>query len=52
MSLLKSGETYSGVSKYHDFDSVQLLTKSGDIIIMYDAVKRIVPLEPDGSIAE
>ncbi|MEQ4626709.1 hypothetical protein [Providencia manganoxydans] len=50
--FLKSGETYSGVSKYHDFDSVQLVTKSGDIIIMYDAVKRIVPLEPDGSIAE
>ena len=50
--FLKSGETYSGVSKYHDFDSVQLETQSGDIVIMYDAVKRVVPLESDGSLSE
>lgn len=50
--FLKSGEAHNGVSKFHDFDSVQLETQSGDIIIMYDAVKRIVPLEEDGSLAK
>ncbi|WP_369427550.1 hypothetical protein [Providencia sp. PROV236] len=51
--FLKSGCTYTGVSNYRDFDSLQLTTDDHRVIlIMYDAVKRIVPLEPDGSLSE
>nr|WP_181374628.1 hypothetical protein [Pectobacterium carotovorum]AKG47452.1 Repressor of phase-1 flagellin [Pectobacterium carotovorum] len=50
--FLKSGDAYNGVSKFHDFDSVQLETISGNIVIMYDAINRIVPLEEDDSLAE
>ncbi|MGJ0628962.1 hypothetical protein [Xenorhabdus bovienii] len=50
--FLSSGKIYKGVSVNCDYDSVQLKTASGDVVIMYNAVKRIVPLEDDGSLAE
>lgn len=50
--FLKSGEIYKGCSFSHDLDSLQIATSTGQVLIMYDAVKRIVPLEDDGSLAE
>ncbi|KLN95645.1 hypothetical protein [Moellerella wisconsensis] len=50
--LLKSGKIYKGFSFSHDLDSLQIATSTGQVLIMYDAVKRIVPLEDDGSLAE
>lgn len=50
--FMKNGEILKGISKSCDFDSVTLDSGEYFVIAMYDAVKRIVPLEPDGSIAE
>lgn len=50
--FLSSGKIYKGVSINCDYDSVQIRTNSGDVVIMYNAVNRIVPLENDGSLAE
>ncbi|MGJ0628963.1 hypothetical protein [Xenorhabdus bovienii] len=51
--FMKNGEIYKGKSTTHDYDSLRLVTHDNrNIHIMYDAVKRIVPLEADGSLAE
>ncbi|KMJ44978.1 hypothetical protein AB204_11585 [Xenorhabdus khoisanae] len=51
--FMKSGIVYKGVSDNHDFDSLSLNTDDAQlVIIMYDAVKRIIPLEADGTLAE
>lgn len=51
--FMKNGTVVRGCKQGHDFDSVTLQHGEYDFtIIMYDAVKRIVPLEADGSLAE
>lgn len=51
--FMKDGSVIKGFAGSHDFDSVTLKHGESDFtIIMYDAVKRIVPLEADGSLAE
>ncbi|MDE9568856.1 hypothetical protein [Xenorhabdus bovienii] len=51
--FMKDREIYKGKSTTHDYDSLRLVTHDNrDFLIMYDAVKRIVPLEGDGSLAE
>ncbi|MEI9600073.1 hypothetical protein V5030_12735 [Moellerella wisconsensis] len=51
--FMKSGCIYKGFSEGHDHDSLSIKNANGEItLIMYDAVKRIVPLEDDGTLAE
>ncbi|MCU6236792.1 hypothetical protein KWH75_06880 [Morganella morganii] len=51
--FMKDGSIIKGFARSHDFDSVMLKHSESDFtIIMYDAVKRIVPLEADGSLSE
>ena len=51
--FMKDGSVIKGFAGSHDFDSLTLKHGESDFtIIMYDAVKRIVPLEADGSLAE
>ncbi|WP_156665037.1 hypothetical protein [Morganella psychrotolerans] len=51
--FMKDGSVIKGFAGSHDFDSVVLKKNESDFtIIMYDSVKRIVPLEADGSLAE
>lgn len=50
--FMKNGKIVKGYSENCDFDSVTLSDSGHFTLVMYDAVKRIVPLEPDGSIAE
>ncbi|EPG3568328.1 hypothetical protein ON011_003262 [Providencia rettgeri] len=50
--FMKDGQAYKGCSISHDFFSVRLENKDEQIVIMYDAVERIVPLEEDGSLSE
>ncbi|UNH29315.1 hypothetical protein MNY64_17865 (plasmid) [Moellerella wisconsensis] len=50
--FLKNGDVYKGKSINCDLDSIHVDTGTGQVLIMYDAVKRIVPLEDDGSLAE
>ncbi|CDL80999.1 hypothetical protein [Xenorhabdus szentirmaii] len=51
--IIKDGKTYKGKCDRCDYDTVILMTNSGSTInIMYDIVKRIVPIEADGSLAE
>ncbi|MDE9454593.1 hypothetical protein [Xenorhabdus bovienii] len=51
--FMKDGNVYKGKSIRQDYDTLLLITQEDkQLIIMYDAVKRIVPLEGDGSLAE
>ncbi|MDE9454591.1 hypothetical protein [Xenorhabdus bovienii] len=51
--FMGSGEIYSGRTTSHDYDSLRIdLYEGRTLSIMYDAVKRIIPLETDGSLAE
>ncbi|MDC9582760.1 hypothetical protein PSI15_14500 [Xenorhabdus sp. PR6a] len=51
--FMKDGKIYKGEKSNHDYDSLQLLNQDGGLVLlMYDAVKRIVPFESDGSLAE
>ncbi|MEW2741584.1 hypothetical protein ABZ131_20705 [Providencia rettgeri] len=51
--FLKSGVVIKGNSDTHDYDTFSLTCNENSVfVIMYDAVKRIVPLEEDGSLAE
>lgn len=51
--FMNNGDLYKGTCHNCDYNSVVLITDNNEReIIMYDAVKRIIPLEADGSLAE
>ncbi|KLU17127.1 MULTISPECIES: hypothetical protein [Xenorhabdus] len=50
--FMKNGDIYKGKHGSSDLDSFTILIGSRTLTIMYDAIKRIIPLEADGTLAE